>query len=85
MTVGPSPETFVDTILALFDRRGGDHYGEAVTQLDHALQTAHHARSEGQADALVAAALLHDIGQCCLKTHLVTFNFRKALIRNLHF
>lgn len=67
MTAGPSPETFVDTILALFDRRGGDHYGEAVTQLDHALQTAHHARSEGQAAALVAAALLHDIGHLLQK------------------
>ena len=67
MTAGPSPETFVDTILALFARRGGDHYGETVTQLDHALQTAHHARSEGQADALVAAALLHDIGHLLQK------------------
>lgn len=62
-----SAEAFVDTIFALFDRSGGDHYGEAVTQLDHALQTAHHARDEADADALVAAALLHDIGHLLQK------------------
>lgn len=62
-----SPVAFIDSIFALFDRLGGEHYGEAVTQLDHALQTAHHARSDGQADALVAAALLHDIGHLLQK------------------
>lgn len=67
MTRFLSAESFVDTILALFDRLGGSTYGEAVTQLDHALQTAHHARSDGQADAVVAAALLHDIGHLLQK------------------
>lgn len=62
-----SAEAFVDAIFALFDRSGSDHYGEAVTQLNHALQTAHHARSEDQTDALVAAALLHDIGHLLQK------------------
>jgi phosphonate degradation associated HDIG domain protein len=62
-----SPEDFVATIFDLFDRMGGDHYGEAVTQLDHALQTAHHAREAGEADSLVAAALLHDIGHLLQK------------------
>lgn len=55
-------ETFIAAIFALFERWGGDHYGEAVTQLNHALQTAHNARSAGEPDAIVAAALLHDIG-----------------------
>ena len=62
MTRPPSAEAYVDSIFALFDRLGGAHYGEAVTQLEHALQCAHHARSAGDPDALVAAALLHDIG-----------------------
>lgn len=62
-----SVESFVDTILALFDRLGGSTYGEAVTQMDHALQTAHHARSGGETDAVVAAALLHDIGHLLQK------------------
>lgn len=67
VTRAPSAEAFVDTIFALFDRLGGHTYGEAVTQLDHALQTAHHARSAGEPDALVAAALLHDIGHLLQK------------------
>lgn len=36
--------------------------GEGVTQLEHALQTAQLAEQAGAADALVAAALLHDLG-----------------------
>lgn len=53
----------VDEILALYD---GDEasawYDEAVTELDHALQGAALATSEGAAPPLVAAALLHDVG-----------------------
>jgi phosphonate degradation associated HDIG domain protein len=54
--------TFVDEIFEAFDRRGGDHYGEAITQLEHALQCAQLARDDGAQDSLVAAALLHDYG-----------------------
>jgi phosphonate degradation associated HDIG domain protein len=60
-------EDFVVAIFDLFERMGGDHYGEAVSQLDHALQTAHHAREAGEGDALVVAALLHDIGHLLQK------------------
>ena len=67
MTRASSAEAFVDSIFALFDRLGDHTYGEAVTQLDHALQTAHHARCAGEPDALVAAALLHDIGHLLQK------------------
>jgi predicted HD phosphohydrolase len=52
----------VDEVLDLFARYGGERYDEDVAQLDHALQTAAHARAAGAADALVAAALLHDVG-----------------------
>ena len=52
----------VDEVLDLFARYGAEHYDEDVAQLDHALQTAAHARAAGAADPLVAAALLHDIG-----------------------
>lgn len=53
----------VDAIASLFTRRGGDAYfGEAVTQLEHALQAAHFAAAEHAADELILAALLHDIG-----------------------
>lgn len=53
----------VDRILQLFRERGDSEYGgEAVTQLEHALQAAHFARRTGAGAALVTAALLHDIG-----------------------
>ncbi len=52
-----------EEISALFSRHGGGAYfGEAVTQLDHALQAAHFAAEDGAPDELVVAALLHDIG-----------------------
>ncbi len=37
-------------------------YDEAVTELDHALQSAALATSDGAPDHLIAAALLHDVG-----------------------
>lgn len=50
-------------IADLFVRRGGEQYsGEPVTQLQHALQTAQLAAAAGADDALVTAALLHDLG-----------------------
>lgn len=36
--------------------------GEPVTQLEHALQSAHRAEQDGAAPELVTAALLHDLG-----------------------
>jgi phosphonate degradation associated HDIG domain protein len=52
----------IEEIMELFDLWGTDHYDEDVTQLDHALQCAAHARAAGATDSLVAACLLHDIG-----------------------
>jgi len=53
----------LDDIQTLFDRRGGEQYsGEAVTQLEHALQSAQRAELAGADDELVTAALLHDLG-----------------------
>jgi len=49
-------------IRAAFERRGGDTYGEGVSQLEHALQCAACAERDGAAPALIAATLLHDIG-----------------------
>jgi len=49
-------------VTALFEARGDGHYGEAVTQRDHALQCAALAsRAGGDDDELVLAALLHDL------------------------
>ena len=52
----------VDEVLDLYRSYANDRYDEDITQLDHALQTAALARAEGADDALVAAALLHDVG-----------------------
>jgi phosphonate degradation associated HDIG domain protein len=50
-------------IVILFGRKGGRAYdGEGVTQLEHALQTAQRAEEAAAPPALVAAALLHDLG-----------------------
>jgi predicted HD phosphohydrolase len=54
--------TTVDELLDLYERWGAEHYDEEVSQLDHALQTAALAAADGAAEALVAAALLHDAG-----------------------
>jgi len=53
----------VDQIFELFEMRGAAAYlGEPVSQTEHALQSAYLAVQEGASDALVTAALLHDIG-----------------------
>ena len=53
----------VDEIIRLFEARGDESYfGEPVSQKEHALQAAHHAERDGAPDALVVAALLHDLG-----------------------
>jgi [1-hydroxy-2-(trimethylamino)ethyl]phosphonate dioxygenase len=52
----------VAEIEALFARHGGESYGEGVTQLAHALQTAALAAADGADDSLIVAALLHDVG-----------------------
>ncbi len=54
--------TVIVAIDAAFRRRGRDHYGEGVSQEEHALQAAWLAEREGAPPALIVAALLHDIG-----------------------
>jgi len=50
-------------IERLFAVRGNSQYGgEAVTQLEHALQAAAAAVADGAEEPLVVAALLHDLG-----------------------
>ena len=51
-----------ETIERCFAEHGDKQYGEFVTQRQHALQCAMLASQEGSSSALIAAALLHDIG-----------------------
>jgi phosphonate degradation associated HDIG domain protein len=67
MTSRPTADAFVTELTDLFARLGSLHYGEDVTQLEHALQTAHHAKVDGAPPALIAAALLHDVGHLMQK------------------
>jgi phosphonate degradation associated HDIG domain protein len=57
------PMDVVNQIAELFEHQGrAEYFGEAVSEAEHALQAAHLADCEGADDALVAAALLHDVG-----------------------
>jgi phosphonate degradation associated HDIG domain protein len=59
---GQGDTNMIDRIERLFAERGAEAYGESVSQLEHALQTAAEAERAGASPGLVAAALLHDIG-----------------------
>jgi phosphonate degradation associated HDIG domain protein len=52
----------LESILAIYRAHGHRQYGETVTELQHALQTATFARQSNEPDVVVAAALLHDFG-----------------------
>ncbi|MEZ2295736.1 phosphonate degradation HD-domain oxygenase [Variovorax sp. RCC_210] len=57
-------------IARLFAERGDVAYaGEAVSQTEHALQCAWLAEQAGATDALVTAALLHDLGHLLIAEH----------------
>ncbi len=53
----------IETIRGLLELRADGQYGlHDVTQRQHALQSAWAAEKDGRDDALITAALLHDIG-----------------------
>jgi phosphonate degradation associated HDIG domain protein len=55
--------TLTEQLWAIYSSRGAAAYfGEVVTTLEHSLQAAYFAQQSNAADALVVAALLHDIG-----------------------
>ncbi len=56
------PLSSLQAIQRLYEQRGGHSYGEGVTQLEHALQSAVLAQAADAPPSLVAAALLHDVG-----------------------
>ncbi len=58
-----SPDNIVAFLADIFARRGAEEYlGEPVSMAEHMLQAAQCAQDAGQPDAVVVAALLHDIG-----------------------
>lgn len=52
----------VEELLSLYEEKGDGKYGEAISQTEHALQCAALAKKDGAPEAMIAAALLHDVG-----------------------
>lgn len=53
----------IKQIFDLFARKGhGAYFGEAVLEIEHALQAAHLAETSGADNDQIVAALLHDVG-----------------------
>ena len=63
---GVSDPTSVDELFDLYETLGAQSYGESITQNEHALQCAALARDAGANDALIVAALFHDVGHLAL-------------------
>ena len=57
-----SPHQIVQMIFDVYNKVGHRQYGESVTELEHALQTATFAMQSNSSDAVVVASLLHDYG-----------------------
>jgi len=55
-------DTSRDLLAVLEGARAAEYIGEPVSQLEHALQTAWHAERSGASEAVILAALFHDIG-----------------------
>jgi len=63
LTPDLTPDTIVAFLADIFERRGGEEYlGEPVTMAEHMLQGATMAEANGLDEAIIVAALLHDIG-----------------------
>ncbi len=78
----------IDSILRMFDVAGRDAYfGEAVSQTEHALQSANLAVNAG-ADAELVVAAVHyvqvDVLTCTKYQRSYYTNFAKALWAKLH-
>lgn len=56
------PPLSLEAVARLYAERGHHHYGEGVSQTEHALQCAVLAEAQGAPESLIAAALLHDLG-----------------------
>jgi [1-hydroxy-2-(trimethylamino)ethyl]phosphonate dioxygenase len=55
----------IEDVLDTYRKHGHLEYGESVTELQHALQSATFAQRAGEPPVVVAAALLHDYGHLC--------------------
>ena len=64
-----SRKEMCDVLFQFMRDHGQSFYDESVTQLEHALQTAHLAKQKTAACEQVTSALLHDIGHFLMDEH----------------
>jgi gamma-butyrobetaine dioxygenase len=64
-----TPSSVGDLLSLYEDEAAHTAYDEVVTELEHALQAGALAATAGAPPALVAAALLHDVGHLILRDH----------------
>ena len=64
-----NPGRFVAELLGWLESAGATRYDEIVTQYEHALQSAALASQRRGHPALIAAALLHDVGHLLVDEH----------------
>ncbi|MEC5397520.1 phosphonate degradation HD-domain oxygenase [Uliginosibacterium sp. H1] len=82
-----TPHTLsADAIQSLFERHGAAWYGgEAMSQLEHALQCAQLAEQAGEPPAQIVAALLHDLGHLLIEeSHLEDKRHQELVVPGLN-
>ena len=61
-----SAQPALDEIFGLYEKYGKQEYiGEAISQIEHAAQSAQLAEKNGEEEEVVLAAFFHDIGHLC--------------------
>lgn len=73
---------FADAIVEWLAEAGAGYCDESVTQYEHALQSAALARDRGCSEALVIAALLHDVGHLLADEHCGQVDFLDIDLRH---
>lgn len=69
LSLDKTPDQRVDALFELMRLQGQGYYDESVTQLEHALQAAHLARTSRASMEQITSALLHDIGHFVMHEH----------------
>jgi len=70
------PETISKRLVQLFALNGQETYGEDITQTEHAVQCAELALRANESNALITAALLHDVGHLLAATDIAFGNYK---------
>ncbi|HAW28018.1 HD domain-containing protein [Gimesia maris] len=69
LSLSKTPGERVTSLFELMQDHGQSFYDESVTQLEHALQAAHLAKTSHATMEQITAALLHDIGHFLMDEH----------------